>query len=157
MHSHKWVSETGAIYKFCSRKDCKKRKKIVVKVKPKKQRDRCDKLWADLTKKIHRKRFGNTCGWCKQPSTDLQSDHIMNRWKSATRWNVHNCIVLDRTCHIFRKKREPFAWAEAVREYVADDVLEELKRRSKEIYIPDFEAIERELRSIEAEFDAQNT
>lgn len=154
MHTHSYAkSKEGDVYKFCSKKGCTKRKKIVTKPKPKAQRDKCDKMWADITKKIHRKRFGNICGWCKKPSDKLQSDHIMNRWKSATRWNVHNCIVLDSVCHLFRKKREPFAWAEAVREYVGDDVLEELKKRSQEIYQPDYDVIENSLYEIERNID----
>lgn len=142
IHTHRWgKTSDGDIYKFCARKGCKKRKKIVLKPKQKNLKNKCDEQWALITKKIHVKRFGKVCGWCKKPSDELQSDHIINRWKMATRWNVRNCIVLDKVCHLFRKKREPFAWAEAVREYAGDDVLEDLKIQAQEIIKPDYEAI----------------
>lgn len=130
----------GDIFKHCRVKGCKKRKKIVTKPKEKTLRNRCDSEWARITKLIHVKKHGAVCLWCKKPGA-LQSDHIVNRWKTATRWNIRNCVVICMPDHLYRKKREPLAWAQMVQENVPADVLEALDFASREIIKPNYEAI----------------
>lgn len=141
--------EIGGVYKFC--RGCGKRKKVVTKPKSKTLRNKCDAAWARITKLIHIKKHGPVCLWCKKPSDELQSDHIVNRWKTATRWNIRNCVVLDKVCHLFRKKREPLAWAQMVQENVPAEVLVVLDAAAKELVKPDYELIMRYLMSCEKE------
>lgn len=146
--------EPDAIFKFCRVKGCKKRKKISCKPKAKTLRNKCDAAWARVTKMIHIKKHGPICLWCRKVSA-LQSDHIINRWKTATRWNPSNCICLCAPDHLFRKKREPLAWANLVRENVPAETLEALEAASKELVKnPNYEAILSGLLSMERELAA---
>ena len=133
---HIWKKkEAGDIFKFC--RFCPKRKKITVKPKKKALKALCDKEWSRITKLIHVKKYGGkVCAWCRN-ITDLQSDHIENRWKHSTRWNISNCICLCLGCHLFRKKREPLAWAQMVQENVNPNVLAELEKLSQEMVQPE--------------------
>ena len=108
----------------------KKKKPSPAKIKAKLKKQ-CDILWSSITKQIHRHKYGNICLWCRKESTNLQSDHVFNRWKHSTRWNVANCVILCVGCHIFRKKREPFSWAEMVMDNMSKDVYEDLKKGSE--------------------------
>lgn len=109
--------------------------------KTKTLRNKCDKLWAEVTKIIHRAKHGSICLWCKKRTNKLQSDHIFNRWKSATRWNLSNCVCLCAPCHLFIKKRDPLGWSKIVNEFVPEETLDALEKRSREIYKPDYEEI----------------
>lgn len=145
---HIWKKpEEGDIFKFCRR--CPKRKKIVTKPKKKALKALCDKEWSRITKLKHIFIYGKTCAWCKQATDSLQSDHIFNRWKHSTRWNVNNCIGLCAGCHLFRKKREPLAWAQMVQKEVDPDVLAELETKSQEMIQPDYDVILAYLRECE--------
>lgn len=107
------------------------KKKSPAKVK-KALKKRCDILWSSITKQIHRSKHGDRCLWCGQNSSALQSDHIFNRWKHSTRWIPANCVVICLADHLFRKQREPLAWAEMVKENVPPEVMEDLKRLSEQ-------------------------
>jgi hypothetical protein len=110
--------------------DKKKKKPSPAKIKAKLKKQ-CDILWSSITKQIHRAKYGKICLWCKKKSNRLQSDHVFNRWKHSTRWNTANCVCLDVGCHLFRKKREPLAWAEMVQENIPEDTYADLKRGSE--------------------------
>lgn len=114
----------------------------------KRLRKACDKLWADITKIIHKKKHGSVCLWCKKKTNKLQSDHVFNRWKTATRWNPSNCVVLCMPCHLFRKKREPIAWADMVKEEIPTETYEELKIVSNQECKPDLLTIKMFLEGI---------
>lgn len=88
------------------------------------------------------------CLWCKKATDKLQSDHVFNRWKTATRWNPSNCVVLCAPCHLFRKKREPILWAEIAKAELTDDVYEELKIVSNQECKPDYLTIKMWLEGI---------
>lgn len=103
----------------------------------KRLRNACDKLWADITKIIHIRKHGQVCLWCKKKTTKLQSDHVLNRWKTATRWNPSNCVVLCAPCHLFRKKRDPILWSDMVNGEIPSETLEELKIQSQQPCNPD--------------------
>ncbi len=137
---HVWKKvEEGDVFKRCRR--CPKRKKIFPKVKKKALKALCDKEWSRITKLHHIKNKGSICSWCKISTSSLQSDHIFNRWKHSTRWNISNCIILCAGCHLFRKKREPLAWAQMVQENINPDVLAELERQSQEMIQPDYDVV----------------
>ena len=109
--------------------------------KTKTLRNKCDATWSRVTKLIHVAVNGPICLWCRKKGLVLQSDHIINRWKTATRWSPSNCVVLCLPCHLFRKKREPLAWAEMVKENIREETLNELKISSQEICKPNYEQI----------------
>ena len=119
----------------------KKKKPSPAKIKAilKKQ---CDILWSSVTKQIHRHKYGNICLWCRKESTNLQSDHVFNRWKHSTRWDVRNCAVLDAGCHLFRKKREPLAWATMVMENMDKDVYADLRVGSEKMVKVDLDFLQ---------------
>lgn len=75
-----------------------------------------DKMWSQITKDIH----GRVCIWCGSKD-NIQSDHIANRWKHATRWNVDNCVILCRTCHLWKKPMNPAEWAQVVINHIGQD------------------------------------
>lgn len=108
----------------------KKKKPSPAKIKARLKK-KCDILWSSITKQIHRAKFGaSICAWCAKIGP-IQSDHIFNRWKHSTRWDVRNCIGLCYACHIFKKEREPLAWAEVVQENIPPDVYADLKAESE--------------------------
>lgn len=151
---HVWKKpEEGDVFKRCSR--CAKRRKIFPKVKKKALKALCDKEWSRITKIIHIKKHGKICLWCKKPTDSLQSDHIFNRWKHSTRWNVWNCVCLDAVCHLFRKKREPLAWAEMVQENVDSEVLLTLEDMSNQMIQPDYDVILAYLKKFEQEISLE--
>lgn len=119
---------------------------------------KCDVLWSRLTKAFHRAKYGDICLWCKKQE-DLQSDHIVNRWKHSTRWNLSNCVCLCVGCHIFRKKREPLEWARMVMEEIGEETYQELKRLGNERFDGDLEQVYSYLSNIEKErpWDRQTT
>ncbi len=137
---HIWKKkEEGDIFKFCKR--CPKRKKIFPKPKKKALKLLCDKEWSRITKLYHIKKHGKICLWCGERPESLQSDHIFNRWKHSTRWNILNCVCLCAPCHLFRKKREPLAWAKMVEAVINPDVMAELELKSEEMIQPDYDLI----------------
>lgn len=151
---HVWQKpKDDGIFKTCFR--CKKRRKLFPKPKKKALKALCDKEWSRITKLIHIKKYGKICLWCRKPSDSLQSDHIINRWKHSTRWNISNCVILCAPDHLFRKKREPFAWAEMVRENVGQDVLDALELASREMIQPNYEEILSYLKKCEEEIICQ--
>lgn len=89
----------------------------------------------------------------------MQSDHIVNRWKHSTRWNLSNCVCLCVGCHIFRKKREPLEWARMVMEEIGEETYQELKRLGNERFDGDLEQVYSYLSNIEKErpWDRQTT
>lgn len=123
----------------------------------KRLRNACDKLWADITKIIHIRKHGRICLWCKKMTDKLQSDHVFNRWKTATRWNPSNCVVLCAPCHLFRKKREPILWAEIAKAELTDDVYEELKIVSQQECKPDYLTIKMWLEGIKRDLTKPET
>lgn len=134
----------------------KKKKKSPAKIK-KALKKRCDILWSSITKQIHRHKHGDICGWCKKPSDELQSDHIVNRWKHSTRWNVDNCIVLDKICHIFQKKRDPMGWSMAVLEHIGEEKYEALKSLGNTIMNLDLQSVYDGLSALDREKPWTNT
>lgn len=103
-----------------------------------------DSLWSSLTKRAAEIKGELFCQWCGK-SENLQSDHIINRHKHSTRWRLENCILLCAGCHLFRKKREPYAWAGIVlKKYGQDrlDFLEEMSRSTEKV---DLEQVKRYL------------
>lgn len=112
----------------------------------------CDMMWSRITKEIHRDKHGSICLWCRKKTEDLQSDHIINRWKHSTRWRVENCVCLCAGCHIFRKKRDPLGWAEIVRKEKGEDVIAKLKEMGEnefKVTIPNLEEVYEYLTKLE--------
>ena len=105
-----------------------------------------DGLWSKLTKQIN----DPFCAWCGNPE-NLQSDHIINRWKFPTRWRLENCIILCVGCHIFRKKREPMAWAGIVLKKYGQDRVDFLNEMSKSQEKVDLDQVKRYLENAERE------
>lgn len=138
-HKHTYkLKHPEDVYKICP---CGKRRKAVTKPKKSKLRKECDAAWSRVTKLISELKFGKKCLWCGK-SDKLQSDHIINRWKTATRWNPDNCVVLCATCHLFKKKREPYRWYEVMRAHVKPETYEALSLASNEIVKnPDYAGI----------------
>ena len=123
--------------------------------KQKTLRNKCDAAWARITKKIIFAKYGVRCLWCGDSRRQFQSDHIVNRWKTATRWNLSNCIVLCAPCHLFRKKREPIEWAQTVLNFVPEEVVLDLRKQSEEIVKPDYQKILDGLIEFEIAFDKE--
>lgn len=104
-------------------------------------KNKCDETWARVTKLMHIKKHGKKCLWCGDGSKVLHSDHVVNRWKFATRWNVNNCVVICGPCHLFRKKRDPWEWARMVEKEKGHDAINDLQTLAREIVKPDYELI----------------
>lgn len=137
----------GDVYKFCS---CGKRRKVFVKPSKKKLRNECDAAWSRVTKLLSERKNGRKCLWCGG-SSNLQSDHIINRGHTATRWVPDNCIVLCRTCHLFKKKREPNEWMEVVKAHVPSETYEALRLAGRQIVKnPDYGGILYGLKALES-------
>lgn len=103
-----------------------------------------DSLWSSLTKKAADIKGELFCQWCGKPE-NLQSDHIVNRWKLPTRWRLENCIILCAGCHLFRKKREPMAWAGIVLKKHGQDRVDFLNEMSVSPEKVDLEVVKRYL------------
>ena len=123
----------------------KKKKK---KKKTEKQilKDWCDDRWPKITKRVWREKFGKGCAWCGKEG-QLHSDHIANRGKLSTRWNVQNCVVLCAGCHLFRKKREPAEWSKMVIGHIGIDLWNSLLEQSKKFWDKDIYAVKEYLES----------
>lgn len=119
----------------------KKKKPSPAKIKARLKKQ-CDILWSSITKQIHRHKHGNICLWCRKESPSLQSDHVFNRWKHSTRWDVRNCVVLCAPDHLWKKKREPLAWATMVMENMDKDVYVDLRVGSEKMVKVDLDFLQ---------------
>lgn len=105
-----------------------------------------DILWSKITKVV----YGFRCEWCGS-TENLQSDHIVNRWKFLTRWVIENCLILCMPCHIFRKKREPYEWAKLADEKRGPDTIQALKVQANRPEKVDLEQVQRYLEGMAKE------
>ena len=112
-----------------------------------KLKKKCDALWSKVTKIVWIKHHGSMCAWCKIRPGE-HSDHIENRWKHGTRWDVSNMIFLCAGCHLFRKKRDPLEWAQLVISILGKELVEEIQfNASREVHNQDYQAIYEHLKS----------
>jgi hypothetical protein len=116
------------------------------KTPKRKLKDYLDGLWSRLTKEIH----GKVCVWCGKVE-GLQSDHIISRSYSQTRWRIENAVILCGGCHIFRKKRDPYGWAQMVNKVRGVDTVEALRKQSLRTDKVDFEEVQKYLETLDRE------
>lgn len=105
-----------------------------------------DRLWALKTKELWRSKYGAVCVWCKSRPWS-QSDHIVNRWKFSTRWDLRNCVCLCSECHLFQKKMRPLEWKEMVYNVIGTDTLQALVLKGNNSEKIDLKTIERNLKN----------
>ena len=129
----------------------KKRKKLAPHIVRQRLIKYLDHLWSDLTKTIH----GRICWWCGS-KVNIQSDHIANRWKFSTRWNVNNVAILCMGCHLFRKKREPAEWAKMVVGKIGQDKYDEILQLSHSQEPTDLEQVKKYLEGLRDEIQGVN-
>jgi len=148
-HIYKLKAE-GDYYKECS---CGKKRKSVRKPKKSLLKKKCDAAWSRITKKINFAKWGKKCMWCGKTDVIFHSDHVVNRWKHATRWNLSNVIILCSICHLYRKKHEPFEWSRMVDQYIPSETRIALLDESQELIKPSYDQILAALLEFEAAFD----
>lgn len=86
---------------------------------------KADKLFSEYI------RSNGKCEWCgKQDDGTLQTSHIFSRRFLVTRWEPINANCLCAKCH-WRWHQKPVEGVEWVKEYLGEDIYNELRRMAK--------------------------
>lgn len=105
-----------------------------------------DNLWSEIVKT----RAGNKCEYCGIERS-LNSHHIFSRSNHSVRWDVNNGICLCASHHLlgnFSAHKAPLEFADWIKEKRGEEWYDNLKRKSKEIYKPDYQVIYDNLRKL---------
>lgn len=87
-------------------------------------KNKADKLFSEF---IRRKGY---CEWCGKQDNTLQCAHIFSRRFLVTRWEPINAVCLCASCH-FKWHQQPIEGVEWIKEYLGEDVYDELRRQAK--------------------------
>jgi 5-methylcytosine-specific restriction endonuclease McrA len=85
---------------------------------------RADKLFSEYIRSIGK------CEWCGAVNDTLQCAHVFSRAYLVTRWEPINANCLCASCH-FKWHQQPVEAVEWVKEYLGEDVYDELRRVAK--------------------------
>ena len=85
---------------------------------------KADKLFSELI------RSRGYCEWCLTKNNTLQTAHIFSRRFLVTRWVPLNANCLCAKCH-FKAHQKPVEYVEWLKEYLGEDVYNELRRLAK--------------------------
>lgn len=94
-------------------------------------------MWSTV---IHQKGY---CEICKTTTKQLHAHHITGRRNFSTRWLVDNGILLCASCHQFGSKsahNDPLWFREQLIKLKGEKFIDELIRKSNQIYNKDYEA-----------------
>ena len=70
------------------------------------------------------------CEWCGKTDSTLQTSHIFSRRFLVTRWEPINANCLCASCH-FKWHHSPVEAVEWVKEYLGEEIYNELRRVAK--------------------------
>ena len=86
------------------------------------------------------------CEWCGKQDDTLQCSHIFSRRFLVTRWLPLNANCLCAGCH-FKWHQKPIEGVEWIKEYLGEDVYDELRRIAKQsVEKQDFQQIVEDLK-----------
>lgn len=88
-------------------------------------KNKADRLFGEF---IRRK---GKCEWCgKSNGVQLQCAHVFSRRYLVTRWEPINAVCLCASCHM-RWHHQPVEGVEWIKEYLGEEVYNELRRTAK--------------------------